>query len=170
MASAMTSQPAWALADRLRISRRPRDTHLARPIWHAQTAPGAVAHHGNGDDANPFTASGPVIGAAIPFVALGGGTVMTMAYALIMPLMPADEHGRSHRLLQNLPRRGQRARPGHRRSADLGHSARIVLGHTGVSGDVVVCAAAAFASLFFLRRLDCAKDDQERREANASGG
>jgi hypothetical protein len=95
---------------------------------------------------------------------------MTMAYALIMPLMPADEHGRSHRVLQNLPRRGHRARPGHRRSPDLGHSARIVRGYTGVSGDLVLCAAVTFASLFFLRRLACAKDDQERREANASGG
>jgi MFS family permease len=26
-------------------------------------------------------------------IAFGGGTVMTMAYALLMPLMPEDEHG-----------------------------------------------------------------------------
>ena len=30
---------------------------------------------------------------AMPFTALGGGTVMTMAYALLMPLMPDDAHG-----------------------------------------------------------------------------
>ena len=42
----------------------------------------------------PFvTTSRPAIVAAIPFIALGGGTVMTMAYALLMPLMPEAEHG-----------------------------------------------------------------------------
>jgi Na+/melibiose symporter-like transporter len=37
--------------------------------------------------------SRPVIGASIPFIAIGGGTVMTLAYAILMPLMPEDEHG-----------------------------------------------------------------------------
>ena len=40
-----------------------------------------------------FTTSRPLIMAAIPFIALGGGTVMTMAYAILMPLMPDGEHG-----------------------------------------------------------------------------
>ncbi|HET9721071.1 MAG TPA: MFS transporter [Solirubrobacteraceae bacterium] len=40
-----------------------------------------------------FTTSKPVIGVAIPFIAIGGGTVMTLAYAILMPLMPDDEHG-----------------------------------------------------------------------------
>jgi MFS family permease len=40
-----------------------------------------------------FTTSRPLIIAAIPLIAIGGGTVMTLAYALLMPLMPEDEHG-----------------------------------------------------------------------------
>ncbi len=40
-----------------------------------------------------FTTSRPVIAACIPLIAIGGGTVMTLAYALLMPLMPEDEHG-----------------------------------------------------------------------------
>src|SRR5947199_95274 len=40
-----------------------------------------------------FTTSRPVIVAAIPLIALGGGAIMTLAYAILMPLMPEDEHG-----------------------------------------------------------------------------
>jgi predicted MFS family arabinose efflux permease len=53
----------------------------------------ALIAYGAGYLVPVFTTSRPVIGAAIPFIALGGGTVMTMAYALLMPLMPDDEHG-----------------------------------------------------------------------------
>lgn len=34
-----------------------------------------------------------VIAAAIPFVAAGGGALMALPYALLMPLMPEEEHG-----------------------------------------------------------------------------
>ena len=40
-----------------------------------------------------LTTSRPAIVISIPFIAAGGGTVMTLAYALLMPLMPEDEHG-----------------------------------------------------------------------------
>jgi MFS family permease len=40
-----------------------------------------------------LTTSRPALVAAVPFIALGGGAVMTLAYALLMPLMPEDEHG-----------------------------------------------------------------------------
>jgi MFS family permease len=40
-----------------------------------------------------FTTSKLLIGLAIPFIALGGGAVMTLAYALLIPLMPEHEHG-----------------------------------------------------------------------------
>jgi MFS family permease len=40
-----------------------------------------------------FTTSRPLIASAIPFVALGGGALMTLAYAILMPLMPEGEHG-----------------------------------------------------------------------------
>lgn len=34
-----------------------------------------------------------LIVAALPFVAIGGGTIMSLPYSLLMPLMPEDEHG-----------------------------------------------------------------------------
>jgi MFS family permease len=40
-----------------------------------------------------FTTSKPLIGLALPFIAVGGGGVMTLAYALLIPLMPESEHG-----------------------------------------------------------------------------
>lgn len=40
-----------------------------------------------------FTTSRIALGLAMPLLAVGGGTVMTMAYAILMPLMPDDEHG-----------------------------------------------------------------------------
>jgi MFS family permease len=37
--------------------------------------------------------SKPVIACAVPAIALGGGAVMALAYALLTPLMPEDERG-----------------------------------------------------------------------------
>ena len=34
-----------------------------------------------------------VVAAAIPFIAIGGGVIMALPYAVLMPLMPEDEHG-----------------------------------------------------------------------------
>jgi MFS family permease len=53
----------------------------------------ALIAYGCGYLALVFTTSRPVIAAAISFVAVGGGTVMTLAYAVLMPLMPGGEHG-----------------------------------------------------------------------------
>ena len=42
----------------------------------------------------PFVFSSPVVVAlAIPFIALGGGVIMALPYAILMPLMPKGEHG-----------------------------------------------------------------------------
>jgi MFS family permease len=40
-----------------------------------------------------FTAAPVVIAVAAPFIAFGGGMVMSLPYALLIPLMPEDEHG-----------------------------------------------------------------------------
>jgi len=40
-----------------------------------------------------FTRSIPVIVASVPFVAFGGGVLMTLPYALLAPMMPDSEHG-----------------------------------------------------------------------------
>ena len=42
----------------------------------------------------PFVFSSPVVVAcSVPFIAIGGGVIMALPYALLMPLMPEDEHG-----------------------------------------------------------------------------
>jgi MFS family permease len=40
-----------------------------------------------------FTTSPGVLGPAAILIALGGGMIMSLPYALLMPLMPRDEHG-----------------------------------------------------------------------------
>jgi MFS family permease len=34
-----------------------------------------------------------IVAASVPFLAVGGGVIMALPYALLMPLMPEDEHG-----------------------------------------------------------------------------
>jgi predicted MFS family arabinose efflux permease len=42
----------------------------------------------------PFLVTAPfVIAIAVPLIAVGGGVIMALPYAVLMPLMPADEHG-----------------------------------------------------------------------------
>ena len=53
----------------------------------------ALSCYGIGFLVPAFTTSRLLIVFSIPFIAAGGGTVMTLAYALLMPLMPENEHG-----------------------------------------------------------------------------
>jgi hypothetical protein len=117
-----------------------------------------------------FTTSRPVIGAASSFVALGGGTVTTMAYALLMPLMPADEQGALTGFYSTSRGVGIGLGPVIAGALIWGTRHGLFAATQGFQAMWIGCAAATFASLFFLRRLACARDDQERREANASGG
>lgn len=112
-----------------------------------------------------FTTSKPVIGAAIPFIAIGGGTLMTLAYAVLMPLMPEDEHG---------------ALTGY---YSMSRGVGIVLGPilAGIAIELtkgslfsstkgfqamwIVCAAAAFASMPFLIALRRYSEDREELES-----
>jgi hypothetical protein len=70
-----------------------------------------------------FTSAKPLIAAAIPFVAFGGGALMTLAYAILMPLMPEGGRGR-HWPLQHVPRRRHHRRADPRRDRDLAHERR----------------------------------------------
>jgi Na+/melibiose symporter-like transporter len=117
-----------------------------------------------------FTLNRAAIAASIPFIALGGGTVMTMAYALLMPLMPDDEHGALTGFYS------------------ISRGVGIILGPIlagaliwvtrngpfsashGFQAMWIVCAAATFASLWFLRRMAKATEDRHRLEADATGG
>ncbi|MBV9918013.1 MAG: MFS transporter [Solirubrobacterales bacterium] len=107
-----------------------------------------------------FTTSRPLIIAAIPFVALGGGAVMTLAYAILMPLMPEHEHGLMTGFYSFSRGLGIIAGP---------ILAGVLISITG-SGPFasthgfqamwIVCAGAAFASLFFVGRLRRALQDR----------
>ncbi len=130
----------------------------------------ALVGYGTGYLALAFTTSRPVIGAAIPFVALGGGAVMTMAYALLMPLMPADEHGALTGFYSTSRGVGIVLGPLIAGALIWGTRHGLFAATQGFQAMWIVCAAATFASLFFLRRLDYANEDQERRAADDSGG
>jgi MFS family permease len=42
----------------------------------------------------PLLVTAPaIVAVAIPFIAVGGGVIMALPYAVLMPLMPEDEHG-----------------------------------------------------------------------------
>jgi hypothetical protein len=42
----------------------------------------------------PLVSASPVVVAsAVPLIAIGGGVIMALPYAVLMPLMPEDEHG-----------------------------------------------------------------------------
>jgi predicted MFS family arabinose efflux permease len=101
----------------------------------------------------PFlVTSRPLIAAAVPFVALGGGVVMTLPYALLMPLMDDDEHGALTGFYSLSRGVGTAAGP---LLAGVAISAGAsVFGTTkGFQATWGVCAAAVLLSLVPLRRL-----------------
>jgi MFS family permease len=97
----------------------------------------------------------------MPFIALGGGTVMTMAYAILMPLMPEDEHGTLTGFYSLSRGIGIIAGP-------ILAGAVIALGAHGPFRAthgfqaMIVCAVAVFASILFLARLQRADADRRR--------
>jgi MFS transporter len=124
----------------------------------------ALILYGRGYLALVFTTSRPLIAAAIPFVAIGGGTVMTLAYAVLMPLMPEDEHGALTGFYSLSRGIGIVTGP---------ILAGILISVTehgplastqGFQAMWIVCAAATFASLPFLGRMR-----RERSAAKVTG-
>jgi Na+/melibiose symporter-like transporter len=113
----------------------------------------ALVPYGCGYLVPVFTTIRPLIAVAVPFIAIGGGAVMTLAYAVLMPMMPSDEHGAMTGFYS------------------LSRGIGIVLGpllagvaieltkgslmHSthGLRAVWIVCGAATFLSLPFLRRL-----------------
>jgi MFS family permease len=126
----------------------------------------ALVFYGLGFIVPAITTSKPLIGAAMPFIALGGGAVMTMAYAVLMPLMPDDEHG----LLTGY----------YSVSRGLGIVTGPILAGLAISltrngpfastqgfqAMFIVCGAAALLSLLFVRQLRERRED--RRELGRS--
>ena len=128
----------------------------------------ALVGYGSGYLVLVFTTSRPVMGAMIPLVALGGGTVMTMAYALLMPLMPEDEHGALTGFYSLS--RGVGIILGPILAGALIWATRDGLFKSthGYQAMWIVCAAASFASIFFLRRMARASGDRRQLRAEAS--
>jgi MFS family permease len=109
-----------------------------------------------------FTTSRALIAAALPFIAIGGGAVMTMAYAILMPLMPEDEHGALTGFYSLS--RGVGITTGPILAGALIWVTRNgpFTGTDGFQAMWIVSAGAALASLVFLRRLEQAEDDRQR--------
>jgi MFS family permease len=109
-----------------------------------------------------FTTSRPLLVAALPFIAIGGGAVMTMAYAILMPLMPEGEHGALTGFYSLSRGVGITAGPilaGILISLTSGgpfHSTH------GFQAMWIVCAGAALTSLLFLGKLGRAEEDRRR--------
>jgi hypothetical protein len=115
-----------------------------------------------------FTTSRAAIGACIPFIALGGGTVMTMAYALLMPLMPEDEHGTLTGFYSISRGVGIVVGPILAGALIWLTKGGVFKATNGFQAMWIVCAAATFGSLFFLRRMAGATSDRQRLEANGA--
>jgi Na+/melibiose symporter-like transporter len=114
-----------------------------------------------------LTTSRVLLAVAILFVGVGGGTVMTMAYALLMPLMPEDEHGALTGFYSMSRGIGIVTGP-ILAGVAITVFAPVFPGTRGFQAMWFVCAAAALASLPFLHRLrDADRDRRELREGSA---
>jgi MFS family permease len=112
-----------------------------------------------------FTTSRPAIAASIPLIAIGGGTVMTLAYALLMPLMPEDEHGTLTGFYSLSRGIGIVAGP-ILAGVLIALTARHPFASThGFQAMWIVCAAGAFASIPFVRRLRRSVDQDTELDA-----
>ncbi len=121
----------------------------------------ALVVYGCGYTVLIFTTSRPLIAAAIPFVAVGGGTVMTLAYAVLMPLMPEDKHGALTGFYSVSRGLGIIAGPIIAGVLIELTKSGLFKSSQGFQAMWIVCAAAAFGSLPFLRRLRHARNDRE---------
>jgi MFS family permease len=107
-----------------------------------------------------FTTSRPLLAAALPFIAIGGGAVMTMAYAILMPLMPEEEHGALTGFYSLSRGVGITLGPILAGILISVTSSSPFSGTQGFQAMWIVCAGAALLSIVFLRKLDRAEDDR----------
>ncbi len=110
------------------------------------------------------TTSRPLLAIALPFIALGGGAVMTMAYAILMPLMPKDEHGALTGFYSLSRGVGITLGPVLAGVLISVTSNGPFSGTSGFQAMWIVCAAAALTSIVFVRKLQRAEDDRRRLE------
>jgi MFS family permease len=111
-----------------------------------------------------FTTSRPALGVAIVPIALGGGTLMTLAYAILMPLMPDRDHGALTGFYSLSRGVGITTGPliaGVLISVTHGGLLKATQGYQAMW---IVCAAASLASLYFVRGLRRSVDDRNTLE------
>ncbi len=111
-----------------------------------------------------FTTSKPVIGAAVPFIAIGGGTLMTLAYAVLMPLMPEDQHGALTGYYSMSRGVGIVLGPILAGIAIELTKSGVFTATKGFQAMWIVCAVAEFASMPFLIALRRCSEDREELE------
>jgi MFS family permease len=111
-----------------------------------------------------FTTSRPLLIAAMPFIAIGGGAVMTMAYAILMPLMPEDEHGALTGFYSLSRGVGITLGPILAGVLIAVTGSSVFKGTQGFQAMWIVCAGAALTSIVFLRKLQRAEDDRRHLE------
>lgn len=130
----------------------------------------AVVCYGVGFLVPIFTTSRGAIGAAIPFIAVGGGSVMTMTYALLTPLMPEDAHGALTAIYSIS--RGVGIVVGPILAGLLIWITRdsVFKPTEGFQATWIVCAAATLVSLLFLRRMANASQDRRRLRSQDAPG
>lgn len=111
-----------------------------------------------------FTTSRPLLAVAMPFIAFGGGAVMTMAYAILMPLMPKDEHGALTGFYSLSRGVGITVGPVLAGGLISVTSSGPFSGTSGFQAMWIVCAGAALTSIVFVRKLQRAEDDRRELE------
>lgn len=104
-----------------------------------------------------FTQSPFVLGPIVPVLAFGGGLVMTLPYAILMPLMPEEEHGALTGFYSLSRGIGTMLGP---LLAGLA-----ITGIGGYRAMWLVAGGAVLASVVFLVRLERSADDRESLQA-----
>jgi MFS family permease len=112
-----------------------------------------------------FTTSRLLLALVLPFIAIGGGAVMTMAYAILMPLMPEEAHGALTGFYSLSRGVGITLGPIVAGILISLTSTGPFTGTQGFQAMWIVCAGAALTSIFFVRRLQRAEDDRRRLES-----
>jgi MFS family permease len=75
------------------LAASPVSGKLADRLGRARVMKAALWVYGLGLLVPVLTTTPAIVAAAVPLVAFGGGAIMTLPYALLMPLMPEGRHG-----------------------------------------------------------------------------
>jgi MFS family permease len=113
-----------------------------------------------------FTQSPFIVLPILPFVAFGGGMILTLPYAILMPLMPEEEHGLITGFYSFSRGLGILLGPLLAGVAITALHSALPSTH-GYAAMWLVCAAAILASLAFIEPLQ-AREAQLRRQREAS--